>query len=278
MDGEKCLVRPPLDAVVLAGGINTRELYAGYKPGYKALVEIAGRPLISYVLDALNGSPSIGRIGIVGSEQDLRPAVRPEYAIAPSGDSLMGSVLAALSVFPDSHMIALVTGDLPMLRSDMIDQFIDLCRESDSDYTDNLFLSVVPEEHFTGAFAACAKNMNKFRDTAICHGNLVLISPSIARNEKAMSRINALYAERKNPISSALAVGLGMGLAYVFGVHIFHALSLKQMAAIASNKFGLGFIPVPFPYPEVAVDVDEPSDYEIALSVLSGNSSRKHEN
>jgi GTP:adenosylcobinamide-phosphate guanylyltransferase len=259
----------PLDAVVLAGGINTRELYPGYKPGYKALVEIAGRPLISYVLDALNGSPSIGRIGIVGSEGHLRPTVGSEYAITPSGDSLMGSILAALSVFPDSPMIALVTGDLPMLRSDMIDQFVELCSRLHGDYSDNLFLSVVSEEHFTGAFAACAKNLNKFRDTAICHGNLILISPSIARNEKAMSRINGLYAERKNPISSALAVGLGMGLAYVFGVHIFHALSLRRMAAIASNNFSMGFVPVPFPYPEVAVDVDEPSDYQIAQSVLS---------
>jgi hypothetical protein len=60
-----------------------------------------------------------------------------------------------------------------------------------------------------------------------------------------------------------------MGLAYVFGVHIFHALSLKRMAAIASSNFDIGFIPVPFPHPEVAVDVDEPSDYEIAKSVLS---------
>jgi GTP:adenosylcobinamide-phosphate guanylyltransferase len=262
-------LRTPLDAVILAGGINTRELYLGYRPGYKALVEIAGRPLISYVLDALTGSAGIGRIAIVGSEADLRPAVGPEYAITPSGDSLMGSVLAALSVFPDSPMIALVTGDLPMLRSEMIDRFIVLCRERVSDYADNLFLSVVPEENFNGAFAACAKNMNRFRDTAICHGNLVLISPSIARNEKAMSRINALYAERKNPISSALAVGLGMGLAYVFGVHIFHALSLKRMAAIVSNNFGMGFIPIAFTFPEVAVDVDEPGDYEIAQSVLS---------
>ena len=257
-----------LDAVVLAGGINTRELYPGYEPGYKALIEIHGKPLISYVLDALHGSSRINRVGIVGPESDLRPIVGPEYAISAPGDSLLGSVLVALSMFPESPMVALVTADLPLLRAEMVDEFIDACGRQRSDFADNLYLSVVPREHFTGEFAACAKNMNVFRDISICHGNLSLISPSLVRNDKAMSRLNALYAKRKSPIASAMAIGPKLGLAYIFGVHFFHLWRIDQLARMASNTFNLGLTPVVCPHPEVAVDVDEPADYQLVTAIF----------
>jgi len=261
------------DTVVLAGGINTRELYPGYTPGFKALVELEGRPLIRYVLDALQASRSVGRIGIVGSEPDLRPIVGPDIPISPASESFLGSVMSGLAVFPDEHRILLTTADLAMLTAEVVDEFAALCARQQPAYAENLFISAVPKSAFTGPFAACGKLFMEFKDNPVCHGNLLMANPALLRNEAAMDRLNAVYAARKNIFTSALSFGLGLGLAYVFGVHLFHWLTMEKVAEMASERFGFGFVPLSFPHPEVAIDVDEAGDFVIAREVLAARES-----
>ena len=259
---------PSLDAVILAGGINKRDLYPGYRPGYKALVELDGKPLIRYVLEALGESRRVRRIGVVGSEPDLRPVVGPDVPMAPPGETLLGSIANALSLFPEATLVLLVTADLAMLQGRIVDDFVAACAGRESPFRDRLYLAVVPRERFTGVFAPCGKNFNVFRDIAVCHGNVYLATPSLARNEEAMSRINAIYAGRLSPIRSAMAVGMRVGLSYVLGVHFFHLLTLERLARVVSNRFGFGIVPVVFPHPQVAIDIDEEGDFEIARQVL----------
>lgn len=56
----------PVDALVLAGGINRIQFYQGYRPGYKALLPFGCKPSLRYVLDALEGVPQLGRRVVVG--------------------------------------------------------------------------------------------------------------------------------------------------------------------------------------------------------------------
>ncbi len=57
-----------LDALVLAGGVPGVEdplrSYTGDIP--KSMVDVAGKPMIQWVLDALAGSPAVGKIVISG--------------------------------------------------------------------------------------------------------------------------------------------------------------------------------------------------------------------
>src|SRR3569623_1548906 len=62
---------PPVDVVVMAGSVNRIPLYPGNKPGQKALVELNGKPLIGYVLDALQAARGIDRIFVVGAPNVL---------------------------------------------------------------------------------------------------------------------------------------------------------------------------------------------------------------
>ncbi|MBI3948307.1 MAG: nucleotidyltransferase family protein [Armatimonadetes bacterium] len=258
-----------LDAIVMAGGINTRELYPGYQPGYKALIELGGKPFIRHVLDALEGSRCVRQIGIVGSEPDLRPVVGPDYRIAPSGDTPLVSIANGLELFADAPLVLVATGDLAMLRPELVDDFVARCGARDAGtYPEKLFISVVPEDAFTGVYAACKKGLNRFRGAAVCHGNLFVATPSLTRNEEVMGRLNAIYAARKNALTSAMAFGIGLGLAYAFGVHFLHILTLERIAKMASNRFGFSFLPVICPDPRIAIDIDEAADYEIATQVL----------
>src|SRR5689334_11973374 len=80
----------PLDAVVLAGSVNKIALFDGAQPGWKALVRMHGRPLISYVLDALHDARTVGRIIVVGASEVLEYASRwPEVVGVRDGHSLV---------------------------------------------------------------------------------------------------------------------------------------------------------------------------------------------
>jgi len=274
------LTSQSLDAVVMASGINHIPLYADYQPGYKALLDFCGEPAIQYTLQALNGLPQIARIHIVGEEAALRETVarspaHPRCRFVPGGATLMESLMQGLQSCQEAEQALLVTADLPLLTSGMVEEFLAGCAQARSAYRENFHVAVVPKRCFTGDHARIAKSFSRFRDVTVCPGNLALANPAILRNEAAMERINAVYAARKSIIGSALAFGMRVGLSYVVGVHLFPLLTLPQMAQVASRRFHFGVVPVEVEHPEVVIDVDEPEDYRFVQNLLA---QRKQEN
>jgi CTP:molybdopterin cytidylyltransferase MocA len=263
-----------VDAIVLAGGVNRIQLYDGYVPGYKALLEFGGRPSIRYTLDALAAVPRVKRVCIVGSEPDLREAVcgTPGASRVDSfvtgGDTMLQSVVAGLERFQDSPMVLVVTADMPLITPRAIDDFLDGCARIETPYSEHFVLSVVPEDCFTGRYRTAIKAPNRFRGVTVCHGNLFLADPRLLCNEEAMARLNGIYASRKSQFRSALAVGLGVGLSYVVGVRLLHIITIDQLSRIVSRRFGIGIRAVSLPHPGITVDVDEPSDYAFVTSEL----------
>jgi L-ribulose-5-phosphate 3-epimerase len=259
-----------VDAVVLAGGINEVPLYEGYKPGYKALVEFGGQPAVRHVLEALRGSKHIRDICVVGDRAKLRKAIGDiEVTFTEPGDSLLSSAVAGLRAFADRELVLGIAADLPLVTSACIDGFVEAAARTHSPYPSSLWLAAVPQDAFEGPFAASRKGHNRFKDITVCHGNAWLVQPSCLENAAAQERLNAMYAARKSPIRSALALGVDVGLAYVIGVHFLHVLTLNQMAKVASRQFKVGIVPVLVPTPELAMDVDEPEDYELVQSIFA---------
>jgi 2-phospho-L-lactate guanylyltransferase (CobY/MobA/RfbA family) len=168
-------------------------------------------------------------------------------------------------MFPNDPLILLVPGDLPLVKREHVDDFLGRCRlRSEAD----VYLAMVPRESFLPPYDQVHKYMSPFQDGTMCHGNLALISPGILHARRAMDHVEPLYQQRLSPLRAALAVGPGLGLLYLFGVHFFHRLRLESFARLASRHFGLKMLPIVVPYPEVAVDIDEVADYQVACQVL----------
>jgi GTP:adenosylcobinamide-phosphate guanylyltransferase len=262
-----------VDALVLAGGINRIPLFEGDTPGYKALVPLCGRPSILYVLDALKATPQVGRVCIAGPQEALRPVMTGTdqeggfCAFAAGGETLTETISHGLEHFADARRVLVLTADLPLLTPRAIEEFLAAC-ERTGDPAASLFLSVVPRRCYTGPYERFTKPFNRFRDVEVCHGNLWLVDPRILQNARATDRIDRVYRARKNPIATALAVGLPVGLVYVLGVHLLHALTLARMTRIASRYFGVVGESVLVEHPEITMDVDEPDDYQFVLEQL----------
>lgn len=263
-----------VDTVVLAGGMNATPLFEGATPGYKALLEFAGQPSICYTLAALRALPQVGRICIAGSEAALRPAIDAQatvpahYDFVPHGDTLLDSLYRGLAHFADSPMVLIVPADAPLITPKTIGDFIAACAPVETSFAQNLCLSVVPQRSFTGEYAGFPKGPNRFRDVAINYGSLMLVDPRLLENTKATRRMNSLFNNHLHPNSSTLGIGMHVGLTYVLGVHLWHLLTIEQMAGIASSRFGVGLIPIALNHPEITIDIDEPADYEFVKQQL----------
>ena len=263
-------MKSKIPCIVLAGGVNAIPLYEGYRPGHKALMDFHEKPFIEYVLEALVQSAHLkDHAGIVGPENEIKPVIMNyQFDFIPEGNTILESIFNALRHYKNEELVLITNADLPLISKEAIEEFVEKCFQEKSRYNDNVFISVVPKENFTGNFSRLAKSTSRFRDVDVCHGNLFMVNPRVLNNKDAVNRINAIYNARKSPIQSALATGLRVGISYVLGVHLLHILTMRQMAQIASTRFGVGFIPVISSYPEIAVDVDEPEDYKLICDVL----------
>ena len=266
-----------LDAVILGGGINKIPLYPGYTPGYKALLPFAGKPAIQYTMEALCAVPAVRRILIVGPEAPLRDALLANghdlaaCEFVPAGDSPMGSVLKVLPHVKDNDQVLFTTADLPLVTSTSVQTFLRACRcraGAASLYPTNIYVSAVLGRSFTGRFARSRKGHMIFREGAVYHGNLVLADPRAFETPGVVKVMERLYQGRKNPLRSALAGGWRVALSYGFGAFLLRVVSMEQMARIASKRLGVGIIPVRVDCPEIAIDVDEPGDYELVKREL----------
>lgn len=260
----------PVDALVLAGGINRIRLYQGYSPGYKALLPFGGKPSIRYVLDALEGVPQLGRRVVVGPPELRGTFPHPgTWELLPAGETVMESLFTGLEHLRQSPAVLCTTADLPLLKPVAVTDFLQACARAGWTAR-GLFWSMVPERAFTGPFARASKGFNRFRDIAVCHGNLYLLRPEIFLSSSLGSRLNRLYRARKSGIRAALVFGPQIGLAYLIGVHLLRRLTLEGMAAIISRSLGLALVPVLLERPEITLDVDEPWDYDLVRELLEG--------
>ena len=118
--------RPQTAAIILAGG--TGERFG--KEGGKQLVEIAGKPILSWSAEAFDAVGDIGLIVIVCPEdrqaEYLKRAIDPfpfvtPVVMAPSGPSRQESAFSGLEFVPEEYeYVVLHDGARPLISPDLV--------------------------------------------------------------------------------------------------------------------------------------------------------------
>ena len=134
----------PLDAVVLAGTHqNPKRLIAGRN---KAFLEVGGKMLIRYVVDALLGANSIGLIFVVGPAEELLGELTGysnRLRVIEQRGKMMTNCWAGIEASEDSHRydklmpvserpLLVISCDLPLVTAASVDDFISRCARLDN--------------------------------------------------------------------------------------------------------------------------------------------------
>ncbi len=231
-----------IDAIVLAGG--GRE--AGLPPGLpnKAFIEIAGRPLVGHVVEALRRAQGVGRIAAVGPPE-LRSALPQDVTLVPDAGEVMDNVARAVEILRASSMTLAVASDLPLLSPPAIEEFLAVCATHRADF----FYPIVPKDAVTSRFPTVSKTYVTVAEGTFTGGSVMLFNAQVV--DRVRPFVERIISARKKPWLMAQMFGWAIVMKFFSGT-----LSIDEVVTRATEIVGIAVKPVIVPRPELALDVD----------------------
>ncbi len=240
---------PEVTAVVLAGRPNAGPLRAVGAAPWEGLVEIAGRPMVSYVVEALQQAAGVGRVVVVAPPEVA--AVVQGVEVAPPGGSLVESLRHGLAVAGEGPV--LVAGsDLPLLRAEMVERFLAACQASGA----AVCYPIVARDTCLERFPDARRTFVRLREGVFTGGNLFYLAPEAF--QPVLRLLDRFYAARKSPLRLARLLGPGVLLRFVTG-----RLSVADVERRFGQLAGCAGRAIVCPDPEVGMDVDKPEDCRV---------------
>jgi GTP:adenosylcobinamide-phosphate guanylyltransferase len=251
-----------INAIVLAGALNKSKLSEVSTEPYEASIEIAGKPMIWYVVKALLNSEKINKVLIVGPEDisdiDYGPEAVDRVELTLCSGNMIDNLLRGIDRFVEDKKILVATSDIPMITAEAIDDFINRCETVDAD----IYYSIGSKEDNESKYPGVARTYVKLTEGTFTGGNIVLLAPGvISRNRNIIAQA---YALRKKPLKMARLLGFKVIIKMMF-----NRMSVAELEKRVQKLLGCKCKAIISPYPEVGIDVDKPSDLTLADKILS---------
>lgn len=247
------------DAIILAGGESKK--LSQYSPQrYEAMIEIAGKPMVMFVAQALRASGKVNRILVVGPAEELACCAFPENThVLDGGSTIMETIQIGMNALGHKQQVLVVTADIPLLTPEAVNDFIAQCshsREAD------LYYPVVTRQVNELYYPGNKRTYVKLKEGVFTGGNIFLVNPAIV--PRCLAVAEQIIAQRKNPLKLCRIIGWGFVLKF-----LCRMLSVREVEQQFSQLLGIRGAVVFSGYPELGLDVDKPSDLELVKSVFS---------
>lgn len=255
-----------MDAIVIAGGIPKPDepLYEFTQGEPKALLEIAGKPMVQWVLDALGGAERIDKVVLVSlsEESGLQCSIPVTYVPNQGGmlENLRAGIEKVLDLNPDTKHVLTVSSDIPAISSEMVDWMVKTNSSTDLD----IYYTVIPRRVMEERFPNSNRSYTRLKDAEVCGGDLNMIRASMVNtNEELWDRI---VAARKNVFKQAALLGYDNLL-----LLLSRQLSLDGAVKRVTKRMDITGKAVISPYAELGMDVDKPHQLELLRAELMGS-------
>lgn len=248
-----------VDAVVLAGSSNDGPLRECSEVRYEALIPIGEKIMVQYVVEALLGCDKVRRVLVVGPVAELSPFLAGErVSVIESRNGIMENIEAGLMSSLDSGRVLLVTSDIPMLTTQAVEDFLELC----GDMSGDLYYPIISKPVVESKFPTTRRTYVNLKEGVFTGGNLFLINPAVFK--KCVENGQKIISLRKSPLGLSRLIGFGFVLKF-----LMRSLSITEAEKKVSQLLGrIKGIVVMSKYPEVGVDVDKPADLSLAQRIL----------
>jgi CTP:molybdopterin cytidylyltransferase MocA len=243
-----------LNAVILAAGRSGDDFGRAFGTIHKCLVEMAGRPMIQWVLDAVRGARCVDRLVVVGPEGPLRSAGVEAPVVHQDGGTYTDSLQAGVgSVRGDTVLV--IAADVPLVLPDGVDEYVTDCLASGAD----VCFPAVSWEAMQARFPGARKTWYDLRDGKLTKGNAVVGPRDFFLAQ--LDQIERLFNARKKKRWAGLICQQFMRRL------LARAASRADVEGMLSSHLGVRLKAVPAD-PGLAVDVDEVPDVAFVNTVL----------
>ena len=253
-----------MDAIVTAGGIPQHgdPLYAYSSGNSKALIDIAGKPMIQWVLDALGDSKQVDNVIVIGlTPKSGLTCKKPLHYLSNQGRMLaniVAGVSKSVELNKKTEYVLLVSSDIPALKSEMVDYLVQASMQT----RDDIYYGVCPREVMETRYPASHRTYTKLKDMQVCGADINVIHVSMTTDH--LDTWEKLIGNRKSPLASAAVIGWDT-LFQLFT----RQFTLQGLADRACERIGITGKIIVWDKAEPCMDVDKPHQLEIMREDLA---------
>jgi CTP:molybdopterin cytidylyltransferase MocA len=253
-----------MDAIVTAGGIPRPEdpLYPYSHGNSKALIDVAGKPMVQWVLDALGDARNIDNVIVVGlSPKSGVTCKKPLHFVSNQGRMLaniVAGVNKALELDKKNKYVLIASSDIPALKPEMVDWLIDTCMET----KDDLYYGICPREVMEARFPNSRRTYTRLKDMDLCGSDINIAHVRMASEHLDMWE--TLIGSRKSPLKQASTIGLD-----TFFQVLTRTITLDQLVEKVCRRLGITGRAIRWQHAEPCMDVDKPHQLELMRADLA---------
>jgi GTP:adenosylcobinamide-phosphate guanylyltransferase len=249
-------------------------LLAGERPGEsgfaksqgvaaKALIPVAGEPMIARVARTLLAAPSVARVLVLTQEPERLRASAPDWlrdepriGWSASGRGIATSLSAVAGTDEAPYPLLVTTADHALLTAEMVETFLAEAAGAD------VAFAMVERRIVEAAWPETKRTWLKTRGGHYSGANLFAFRT--ARAEAAFNLWAGVERDRKK----AWRLVAFLGPAILIGA-LTRTITLQGAADRVGRKLGFSAKAVVLPYAEAAIDVDKPEDLRLVERILS---------
>ncbi|HOO96322.1 MAG TPA: NTP transferase domain-containing protein [Caldisericia bacterium] len=244
-----------IEAVILGGG-GVEDWFAHEHVKNKGMLEIAGKPMITFTIDALKATEGIENITLIGDNYSDEITSSVTRCLPDSG-TLSGNIEQAFRS-GDSEYVLITTSDIPLVTADTFNGVLKSLFECEKD----LSLPVITKEDTENKFPGTKRTYAKLKEGKVKVGNVFLLKRS--SYEKIRPIVEETAKRRKSVLKQALQLGVGFLLRLIFVKNV----SIPELEKRVEKILGISVQAPILPYPELGVDVDKISDLEFCRNLM----------
>jgi molybdopterin-guanine dinucleotide biosynthesis protein A len=251
-----------MDVIILAGGASSDDALAELTGGkLTSMLEIAGKPMVQWVLDAVDNAPSVGTVVLIGIEDVSGLTCRKHLITLPDRGSLIDNIQQGAKTLQDLHPedthVVSISADVPAITADIVEAMIKQFSAREVD----IYYSVVEREVIETRYPGSHRTFIKVKDAQVCGGDLNCFSKRAALDPNAIWK--DLISLRKSPLRQAAMIGLDTLL-----LILMRQLTLDQAVNKVCKRLGITGRALRVPFAEIGMDVDKPFQFEMVQADL----------
>jgi len=252
-----------MDAMIIAGGVPQpgEPLYENTQGKPKASLDVCGKPMVQWVIDALEQAETVDKIVLIGltKEDGLVSTKIQEYI--PNQGSMLANVQAGMAkvkqINPAASHVLIASADIPAIRPEMVDWIVINAMKTNLD----VYYSVIERSVMEARYPGSKRSYTRLKDMEVCGGDMNVAR--VIQGTDKDSLWEKLIQSRKNVFKQASLLGWD-----TLFLLLTRQITLERAVQKVTKRLNLTGQAVICPFAEVGMDIDKPFQLEIMTSDL----------
>lgn len=226
----------------------------------KALIPLGNRPMVSYVIEAMDKAETIDRILVIGIKKDHIKYVSKtpiEFIDLDEPQNRVETIIQGMKHFAKTYdtkqQVIFFACDTPFITGAIVDDCIN--RMEINETNKDVYFGIIHKNVFDKMYPNAMKNYRQLKEGTVAGGDIHAVRiETLLRNEETIHKI---LMNRKSMFKLIITFSPLFIIRYLIG-----RLSITHITEFFLKQVGVEVICYEIKYPQAGMDLDYPEQYE----------------